>query len=111
MGRNDILQTGLGRDMAVQFWANGRKRLLNAIQNEKRPVVMLTFLNTHLDHSYSLVSLSRAYKYEPIPKKLKENEADSILGLEFLLWLEWVPDRARLDYQVYPRLTAMAETG
>jgi hexosaminidase len=111
MGWNDILQDGLGRGMAVQFWARGRKRLLNAIRNEKRPVVMSTFLDTYLDHSYSVMPLSRAYKYEPIPIELKENEAESILGLEFPLWSEWVPDRARLDYQVYPRLTAMAETG
>jgi hexosaminidase len=55
--------------------------------------------------------LSRAYRYEPIPAELHNDQAGSILGLEFPLWSEWVPDRARLDYQVYPRLTAMAETG
>lgn len=27
------------------------------------------------------------------------------------MWTEWVPNRARLDYQTYPRLTAFAETG
>jgi hexosaminidase len=42
---------------------------------------------------------------------LEEKDGDSILGLEFPLWTEWVPNRARLDYQVYPRLSALAETG
>ena len=27
------------------------------------------------------------------------------------MWTEMVPNRARLDYQTYPRLTAFAETG
>jgi hexosaminidase len=27
------------------------------------------------------------------------------------MWTEFVPNRARLDYQTYPRLTAFAETG
>jgi hexosaminidase len=41
---------------------------------------------------------------------LDEKEAGSILGPEFPLWTERVPDRLRLEYQAYPRLTALAET-
>jgi hexosaminidase len=54
--------------------------------------------------------LSHAYRYDPIPQELCEKDADGILGLEFPLWSEYVPNRARLDCQTYPRLTAMAET-
>lgn len=111
MGWNEILQDGLVKGAVVQFWARGREGLLEAIRIEKRAVVMSTYLDAYLDHSYSLMPLSRAYRYEPVPAELDENDAGSILGLEFPLWSEWVPNRARLDYQVYPRLTAMAETG
>jgi hexosaminidase len=111
MGWDEILQDGLVKGAVVQFWVTGRERLLEAIRTEKREIVMSTYLDAYLDHSYSLMPLSRAYRYEPIPKELDEKDAGSILGLEFLLWSEWVPKRARLDYQVYPRLTAMAETG
>ncbi len=110
MGWNEILQAGLIEGAVVQFWARGRRRLVEAIRTQNRPVVMSTYLEAYLDHSYSLMPLSRAYHYEPIPAELGESEAGSILGLEFPLWSEWVPNRARLDYQVYPRLTAMAET-
>ncbi len=111
MGWNEILQDGLAKGVLVQFWARGRKRLLEAVRAGDRAVVMSTYLDTYLDHSYSLMPLSRAYRYEPIPKELHNDEAGSILGLEFPLWSEWVPNRARLDYQVYPRLTAMAKSG
>jgi hexosaminidase len=111
MGWNEILQDGLVKGAVVQFWAKGRKHLLEAIRTEKRAVVLSTFLDTYLDHSYSLMPLSRAYRYEPVPAELGGNNAGSVIGLEFPLWSEWVPNRARLDYQVYPRLTAMAETG
>jgi hexosaminidase len=111
IGWNDILQDGLVKGAVVQFWARGRARLLEAVRTEKRAVVMSTYLDTYLDHSYSLMPLSRAYRFEPIPEELGEKNANSIRGLEFPLWSEWVPNRARLDYQVYPRLTAMAETG
>lgn len=111
MGWNEILQDGLAENAVVQFWARDRQRLLEAIRNGKISVVMSTYLKTYLDHSYSLMPLSLAYKFEPIPENLDESEAEAILGLEFPLWSEWVPNRARLDFQVYPRLTAMAETG
>ncbi|HVM72372.1 MAG TPA: family 20 glycosylhydrolase, partial [Anaerolineales bacterium] len=110
MGWNEILQEGLVKNAVVQFWARGREQLVEAIRRDHRPVVMSTYLEAYLDHAYSLMPLSRAYRYEPVPKELVEEEAGSILGLEFPLWTEWVPDRARLDYQAYPRLTAMAET-
>jgi hexosaminidase len=111
IGWNEILQDGLVEGVTVQFWARHHKRMLEAMRTEKRSVVMSTYLDTYLDHSYSLMPLSRAYRYEPIPPELSENDADSVHGLEFPLWSEWVPNRARLDYQVYPRLIAMAETG
>jgi len=110
MGWNEILQAGLAKSAVVQFWVRGRAELLHAVRNDQRAVVMSTFLDTYLDHGYSLMPLSRAYRYEPVPKELDEKEAATILGPEFPLWTEWVPNRSRLDYQVYPRLTAMAET-
>ena len=110
MGWNEILQPGLVKSAVVQFWVRGRKQLLQAIRNDQRAIVMSTYLDTYLDHAYSLMPLSRAYRYEPVPKELDIKEATSILGLEFPLWTEWVPGRARLDYQAYPRLPAMAET-
>jgi hexosaminidase len=110
MGWNEILQAGLAKSAVVQFWVRGRKDLLQALRNDQRAIVMSTFLEAYLDHAYSLMPLSRAYRYEPVPKELDEKEAATILGLEFPLWTEWVPERLRLDYQAYPRLTAMAET-
>ncbi len=111
VGWNEILQKNLIQSAVVQFWVRDRLHLLDAIRTDKRAVVMSTYLDTYLDHSYCLMPLSRAYRYEPVPVELDDNNGGSILGLEFPLWSEWIPNRARLDYQVYPRLTAMAETG
>jgi hexosaminidase len=110
MGWNEILQPGLARNAVVQFWVRGRAQMLQALRKDQRSMVMSTFMDAYLDHAYTLMPLSRAYRYEPVPKELDEKEAVSILGPEFPLWTEWVPDRMRLDYQAYPRLIAMAET-
>jgi hexosaminidase len=111
IGWNEILQAGLAKGTAVQYWVRGREALLEALRRGDHPVIMSTYLDAYLDHSYSLMPLSRAYRFEPLPKELDEKDASPVMGLEFPLWTEWVPNRGRMDYQVYPRLTAMAETG
>jgi hexosaminidase len=111
VGWNQILGPGLAEKAVVQYWIGSQKPLVEAIRGERRQVVMSTYLDTYLDHGYSLMPLSRAYRYEPVPAGLAGDEKDSVLGLEFPLWSEWVPNRARLDYQTFPRLTALAETG
>jgi hexosaminidase len=111
MGWNEILQEELDKSAVVQFWVRGRTQLLKAIRTDHRGTVMSNCIDTYLDYGYNLLPLSRAYRFEPIPKELDEKDAASILGLESPLWTEWVPNRSRLDYQAYPRLTAISETG
>ena len=66
-------------------------------------------MEAYLDRSYSVTPLSKAYRFEP---RFSELASDAhVLGLEAPLWCEFVPTRARLDYQVWPRLAAYAETG
>jgi len=55
--------------------------------------------------------LQKTYSFEPIPKKLDKKYHDKILGIEAPLWCEWVPNRKRLEWQIFPRLTAVAEIG
>jgi hexosaminidase len=106
---SDSPQEGLTSNLVMQFWVGKHKNMREAIRNKNRAVIMSPYFETYLDHGYSLLSLSRAYDYEPIPVEMGEAEEGSIFGLEFPLWSEWVPNRNRLDYQVFPRLTAQAE--
>jgi hexosaminidase len=108
IGWNQILEPGLAEAAVIQYWLGSQKPLVNAMHLTGRKVIMSTYLDTYLDHGYELMPLSRAYHYDPLPPGAPE---DCILGLEFPLWTEWVPTRARFDYQVYPRLCALAETG
>jgi hexosaminidase len=111
VGWNDILQAGLAESAIVHYWVRNRQAVITAIQRQKRKVIVSPYLDTYLDHSYSLTPLSRAYGFEPVFTGLEASDAQHILGLEAPLWSEFVPNRRRLDYQTYPRLTAFAETG
>jgi hexosaminidase len=107
-GWNQILGQGLDTSVVPQYWVGGRKKFIQAVQDGHQ-AVMSSYLSAYLDHAHSLTPLSKAYAYEPVMPELEPN-AERILGVEALLWSEFVRSRARLDYQTFPRLTALAET-
>ena len=72
---------------------------------------MSNFKYTYLDHSYSFTPLELTYNFDPIPKKLNREDYDHIMGLEALMWGEYIPKKERLEWQTFPRLIALAEIG
>jgi hexosaminidase len=110
IGWNENLIEGLHPDFIIQYWYRGEQAVAEAVRNGRR-VIVSPYLDYYLDHSYSLTPLSRTYAYQPGFEGLDDARAGSILGVEAPLWTEFVPNQARLDYQVFPRLLAVAETG
>jgi hexosaminidase len=110
IGWSEILQPGLDQEALVEYWIGKPRKLMEAMRGGL-DVIMSTYMQTYLDHSYNLTPLSKAYAYEPVLPGLDDETARHVLGLEALLWSEFVQNRERLDYQVFPRLCAFAETG
>jgi hexosaminidase len=110
VGWNEALAPGLHPDAIIQYWIGRRRKVVDAIRQGRRTIVS-PFLDYYLDHAYSLTPLSRTYRLEPVFPGLGDDDARNILGVEAPLWTEFVPSRARLDYQTFPRLLALAETG
>lgn len=109
VGWNEALAPGLHPDAIIQYWIGSRRKVVDAIRQGRRTIVS-PFLDYYLDHAYSLTPLSRTYRCEPVFAGLADDDARNILGVEAPLWTEFVPGRARLDYQTFPRLLALAET-
>ena len=59
----------------------------------------------------NVITLEQAYQYEPLEEI---HDGDPIkkrmIGIQCALWCEIITNQERLDYMVFPRLTAMAET-
>lgn len=56
--------------------------------------------------------LERAYSYEPLAEVPADHPIRKrILGMQSALWCEIINDQSRMDYMLYPRLTALAEAG
>jgi hexosaminidase len=110
IGWNENLIDGLHPDFIIHYWYRGEQAVVEAIRNGRR-VIVSPYLDYYLDHSYSLTPLSRTYAYQPGFEGLDDARASSILGVEAPLWTEFVPNQERLDFQTFPRLLAVAETG
>ncbi|MBN1900876.1 beta-N-acetylhexosaminidase [Candidatus Sumerlaeota bacterium] len=107
VGWDEILEGGLAPGAVVQSW-RGVKGGIQAA-NENHEVIMSPTSHCYLDYPYDRISLEKAYSYEPVPEELTPEKARFIKGLEGNIWTEHVPSRDRLDYQAYPRLSALAE--
>ena len=72
---------------------------------------MSEMLAVYLNHPYVLISLECAYNWDPIPNELEVKYHDKILGIEACLWTEMVKNDYKLEWQTFPRLIAISETG
>jgi hexosaminidase len=109
IGWDEILEGGLAPGAVVQSW-RGIKGGIEAA-NSGHDVVMSPTSHCYLDYSYATTPLEKSYSYEPIPTELTPENRKHVLGLEGNMWTEWVPNQARYDEQVYPRMSALAEVG
>lgn len=110
IGWSEILQPGLAESAMVQYWLPQPKKILQALR-QGRDVIMSPMKDVYLDYSYNYTSLERIYNFEPVLAGLEAAEAARVRGIEAPLWSEYVWNPARLDYQLFPRLLACAETG
>jgi hexosaminidase len=57
----------------------------------------------------TLLTLSDAYAFEPVPSDLTATEASRVIGGQANIWTEHMESARRVDYMAYPRLCAIAE--
>ena len=110
MGWNEILHDEIDRNVIIQWWKMNKKQVMTHIQ-EGGNVVLSRFFRYYLDYNYIVTPLRKSYSFEPIPKDMDKKYHPNILGVEATIWTEWIPTIERLEWQVFPRLFAIAETG
>ena len=72
------------------------------------PIQHLYFSNPRINKLQGLESIGRVYNLDPVAG-LSEEEAKRVLGLEACIWTEWVADAAKMEWEMLPRIAALAE--
>ena len=53
--------------------------------------------------------LDTVYNYEPVPKQLNAEEAKYVLGAQGNVWTEYIANDSKLEYMIFPRMSALSE--
>jgi hexosaminidase len=117
IGWDEILEGGLAPNATVMSW-RGEQGGIDAAK-QKHPVIMTPETPVYFDHSQSQLedsitiggynSLGKVYDYEPIPKELNDEEAGYVLGAQGNVWTEYIGNVRKLEYMIFPRMSALSE--
>ncbi|NYH54057.1 hexosaminidase [Nocardiopsis arvandica] len=118
VGWDEILEGGVAPGATVMSWRGEEGGV--AAARAGHDVVMSPTRTSYLDYRQSdshdepvkvgtLLRTEDVYLAEPVPSGLTEEEARHVLGAQVNVWTEHIDTPRRLDYMVFPRLSAFAE--
>jgi hexosaminidase len=117
IGWDEILEGGLAPNATVMSWRGEEGGIEAAKQNHD--VIMTPGSHCYLDHSQSknedsltigsYLPLEKIYSYEPIPTSLTATQAKHILGAQGNVWTEYIANTNKLEYMIFPRMSALSE--
>lgn len=117
IGWDEILEGGLAPNAAVMSW-RGEKGGIEAAK-QKHFVVMTPEQPLYFDHSQTrnedsltrgnFNPLEKVYAYNPLPVQLSGGDKKYILGAQANMWTEYFDNGRKVDYMLFPRMSALAE--
>ena len=117
IGWDEILEGGLAPNAVVMSWRGEEGGIAAAKENHQ--VIMTPGSHVYLDHSQTknekevtiggYLPIETVYSYEPVPKELNEEQAKYVLGAQGNVWTEYMANPAKVEYMIFPRLSALSE--
>jgi hexosaminidase len=117
IGWDEILEGGLAPNAAVMSWRGEKGGI--AAAKEKHQVIMTPTGWAYFDYSQTkkedsltiggYLTVQKVYSYEPLPKELAADEVKYVMGAQANLWTEYISNPRKLEYMLFPRLSAMSE--
>ena len=119
IGWDEILEGGLAENATVMSWRGIEGAL--AAARSGHDAVMSPTSHTYFDYAQvkdtsreplnigGFLPLETVYTWEPMPADLEPQFHKHILGVQGQLWTEYLPTSRAVEYNAFPRLTALAE--
>ena len=117
IGWDEILEGGLAQNATVMSWRGEAGGIEAAKQDHD--VIMTPGTHVYLDHSQSkkedsvtiggYLSVQKVYSYEPVPGVLSTKQKKHVLGAQGNVWTEYMKSPRKVEYMLFPRLSALSE--
>lgn len=111
IGWDEIVEGGLTKDATIMWWRNWAPKMRNIAADNGNDMIICPDFEYYFDFTNKATPLEKVYKYEPIPEEFTEEQSKYVIGVQANLWSERIPNFKRLEYQTFPRILALAETG
>ena len=112
IGWDEILEGTPDKDVTVFAWTSPDAIARSAKEGHPTvacPIQHLYFSNPRINKLTGRESLSRVYDFDIVPESLSVEERGNIIGAEGCIWTEWVADEAKMEWEMLPRVSALAE--
>lgn len=118
IGWDEILEGGLAPNATVMSWQGEEGGIAAAQANHDvimTPIQSLYFWwyqgdkKTEPLAAGGFISLEKVYRYDPVPSVLTPEQGKHILGAQACAWAEYMESPAKVEYMVFPRISALAE--
>ncbi|UOB16804.1 family 20 glycosylhydrolase [Abyssalbus ytuae] len=120
IGWDEVMDGGVTRATTIMSW-QGEEAGIKAANNG-HDVIMTPSKYVYLNFYQGdykaeplafggYITLKDAYTYNPVPHTIKEENRKHILGLQGNMWSEYTYKGKTIEYLLYPRILALAETG
>lgn len=114
IGWNECLNDTLDKNIICQHWTPvtmGKNPITVKHINNGRKVIVSDFLKTYFDYPYAMTPIKKVFSFDPFTtlKGIESDKMQNVLGAECNIWTEWIPNREKLDFNVFPRILAFAE--
>ncbi len=118
IGWDEILEGGIAPNATIMSWQGEEGGIAASAQKHK--VIMTPNLFTYYNYYQTtpdgepqaaghILSLEKAYSYDPMPKNISDEQKKYIIGAQGCLWTEFFPTAELMEYMAYPRMFAMSE--
>lgn len=117
IGWDEILEGGLAPNAVVMSW-RGEAGGIEAAK-QKHQVIMTPTTYVYLDYSQTrnedsvtiggYIPIQNIYNYNPIPKEMTAADAKYVLGAQGNVWTEYMDNKGKVEYMIFPRLSALSE--
>ncbi len=119
IGWHEILEGDLNTSTLIMNWGGEKEGIAAATRGHK--VIMSPGKPLYFDHYQSkdpndslaihgYNPTDAVYNFEPVPDALRQKKLDSyIVGAQANVWTEYIGSPAKVEYMIFPRMTALSE--
>jgi len=106
---DEILQGGTNSNVTVMYWRGWVKDAPLQAVNNGNEVIMTPTNPMYFDYANNNTSVYNVYTMDVIYPDIPKDKEHLILGAQANLWAEYIPTEQQADFQMYPRMLALAE--